>query len=168
MNGASSTKNFPPCRSSKKLRKPNRRPRSETPTQKLRKPNAKEIISIARAQQNHHLSATTALTKNGESPTGNLESPNTTTSCPSPTRNKIINRASSSKHFPLRHSNKQKTTKAQQQTPKAQLTPTQKCNRAGLTNCVPATTAPTKTAKTQQGASKVQLQQKNCASSTRN
>ena len=80
-------------------------------------------------------------------------------SCPSLTRNKIINRASSTKHFPLRRSNKQKT-KAQQQTPKAQLTPTQKYNRARSTNCVPVTTAPTKTAKAQQDASKFQLQQK--------
>jgi hypothetical protein len=37
---------------------------NETPTQKFRKPNAKQKNSIARAQQNHHLSATTALTKN--------------------------------------------------------------------------------------------------------
>jgi hypothetical protein len=73
---------------------------------------------IARAQR--HIFPATTQTKKNASPTGNSESPTPTKSCASTTGNKTINRASSTKHF-TSHRPSNKTMKAQQETPKAQL-----------------------------------------------
>jgi hypothetical protein len=93
---------------------------SATSTRKLRKPNAKQKNSTARAQKSA-LCQDTALTQNCGSPTENLENQTPRKRCSSPMRNKttkLTARAQKSNSLaPL----KQKTTKAQQETPKAQL-----------------------------------------------
>jgi len=79
----------------------------ESPTNgRPRKRNSDTEVVQAQREINHKFNCasptkqspvTTTLTKNCGSPTGNLESRNTTKSCSSPTRNKTNNRASSKK-----------------------------------------------------------------------
>jgi hypothetical protein len=69
------------------------------------------MLLTTRAQQN--IFSTAAQTKNGDSPTGKSDSTAPKQNCASPTLNKKFKHASSTKHFPHRHSNKklQKTNR---------------------------------------------------------
>jgi hypothetical protein len=157
---------FRSCRSNKKLRQLSKA-HQETP--EARNSDTKiaqaqrETKKFNRASPTKSSPVTTALTKIAESRQATSKTQIQQKAAQAhPTRHKtIIKRASSTKHFPLRRSNK----KPQQPNsrPRKRNSDTKTFKRASSTKFAPTTTMPTKTTKAQQDASKVQLQQKKTA-----